>query len=156
MGRLRDAREAVAHRLGRRGATLLTLGTVWVVIGISIVTAPPPDVTHLHDMLPIPLRVVLWVGPGLVAAASAAKPRGADDTVAFTALVLAPLVRSGSYAWSWVVHQLNVAFDLGWEGGDPRGWSYATVWVLVVALIRITAGWEESRSRRRRTWGGLS
>jgi len=153
------ARARLRDHLGHRGDMLVTLGLAWVVIGISVVSAPDDGVAHVHEMLPMPVRVALWVVPGVLAVAVAV--RGFDRpaawvqwvtrghlsypaALAFSLLVFAPAIRALSYGVSWAVYLLPPPLD-----GDPRGWVYAAVWTLVARLTRIAAGWEDRPKRRR-------
>jgi len=144
VGRLRSTGEALSDRLGRRGAVLLLAGLLWVVIGVSVPGAPLSPYEPVHESFPMPVRVGLWVLPGVVAVAAAWRPRGAPDGWAYALLIAAPLVRSASWAGTEVQHL--------WPGGElgyDRGYVSAASWLAVVGFVLITAGWPEAPNQRR-------
>lgn len=127
--------------MGRRKSILLTLGVGWLIIGIAVITnpVPRPDYIHLHEMLPIPVRVLIWMIPGIWAIATAARGRRAMDALAFGLLIIGPLQRALSFFVSWVQLWVPPPFD-----GDPRGWANAALYLCYAIVIRIVAGWEDT------------
>lgn len=136
--RLRYARSLI----GRRGAGLVLLGVVFLVYGLSMVTAPPPAIPGAaylwhRELLPLPALGGLWMLSGLIALAwSPAK----DKTVGFATLYVMPSILVSSYGWAWLV-------SLWTPYGIARGWATAIVWTAVVGLVALIAGWQEPVSR---------
>lgn len=119
--------------LGRRGAILLSYGTVWALYGYAQITTPQPDQRGLAPLLEqIPLTVWgwMWVATGLVAIVSAWMPQG-RDWPAFLALPLIVLPWIYSYLAAWIT------------GEFPRGWVAAIVWGVIAVPVLVVAGWRE-------------
>lgn len=119
--------------LGRRGAILLSYGTVWSLYGYGQLISPPtaqPGLTLAMQMLPLTVWGLLWIATGLLALAAAALPQGAD-WFGFVALVLIVLPWTLSYLVSWM------------QGDFPRGWVAAAVWGAIAVPVIVTAGWRE-------------
>lgn len=140
----------LATKYGHRGACLLGLGVVWVFFGFSVMIDPQearPFV--LHEMLPVPLRGALWIGTGLIAAWFGSRGSERDDTWGMVALVLLPVERLVSFAVSWAAYILTTAAHNIWPHVQPegyeRGWYAASVWAVIVVLLRIIAGWPNPR-----------
>lgn len=142
----------LARRLGRRGAALALLGVVYVAFGIQIAlvpAAPDPTSFYLHTWLPMPVRVLTWVVPGLLALWAAFR-RGPDkDGFGFVGLVVPLVIRIASFAWSFV------AFLAG-AGDRADGLIRSLLYLALLGLVLIIAGWAEvpsgyaPRKRRRR------
>tara|TARA_R100000655_G_scaffold109699_4_gene165035 strand:+ start:101 stop:571 length:471 start_codon:yes stop_codon:yes gene_type:complete len=140
----------LAEKYGHRGACLLGLGTVWVMFGISVPIEPQePRPYVLHEMLPVELRAALWIGTGLLGCWYGMRGQEHDDTVGMVALVALPVERLVSFAVSWVAHAATTAASYIWPSievsGYDRGWYAASVWALIVVLLRIIAGWPNPR-----------
>lgn len=146
---LRRRLDDLAEHLGRRSVCLLLLGTAWVIIGIGIELEPPsraPGELILHELLPVPLRAAMWASTGLVALVCGVRGRTRDDTVGFVAIMLMPLERTLSFLGSWGIYGGTTAvhrwIDTDVEvTGYERGWYGALVWLIVVILVQIIAGW---------------
>lgn len=119
--------------LGRRGAILLSYGTVWALYGYGQMVSPQPDQRGLEPILriaPLDVWAWLWVATGAVALVAAWLPQG-RDWPGFLALPAIVLPWTGSYLASWV-------------GGDfPRGWVAAVVWGVIAVPVIVVAGWRE-------------
>ena len=133
-------------RIGRRGAILLLLGTLWIVQGLAIATAPgsrePGAYTLLHEQLPTAVRVTLWCGTGLVAVLFAFRPHPAGDGPGFGALIVQPVVRFGSFFYGAVAQAIP-----GGSPGYPRGLIGAATWATIAALVILIARWLTEKPR---------
>lgn len=130
-------------QLGRRGATLLLMGTLWLLVGVSVTHGldapydePPPGVFHL--LIPETVRGLIWTVTGMLAVVYAFRPPGFSDAFAWTALYLMPTMRTVSFGVGW----LDSMIPWGTEGYS-RGWVPMVTWGIVVALIVVCAGWRE-------------
>ncbi|UAJ15383.1 membrane protein [Arthrobacter phage Niobe] len=146
----------LASRLGRRGAALLVLGVMFVLVGLNAAIAPPAvdlsDRFLLHALIPNPIQALLWIVPGLLAIRASTHKGPGNDGFGFIALVVPLVLRIVSYLVSFV------AFIIG-AGTWPFGWSQALIWIAILALILIIAGWAEVPNgympkppRTRRRW----
>lgn len=142
-GGLRQLLTAPCTFLGRRGGVLLTIGVAWTLQGVSIGVvgdpAWPDDAALLHLAVPVPIRISLWVGTGVLAILGATVNRPRWERWGYMALVLMPMERAASFTWAWVTWL--IATDVGYE----RGWVAALSWAVTVLLIVIISGWEEPR-----------
>ena len=130
---VRRVTRRLGRMLGRRGAILLSYGTVWALYGYAQITTPQPDQRGLAPLLEqIPLTVWgwMWVATGLVAIVSAWMPQG-RDWPAFLALPLIVLPWIYSYLAAWIT------------GEFPRGWVAAIVWGVIAVPVLVVAGWRE-------------
>lgn len=121
------------RQLGRRGAILLSYGTVWSLYGYAQVVSPQPDqrgLTLAVQMLPLDVWGWLWTTAGLIALVSAWFPQG-TDWPGFLALPLIVLPWMLSYLTSWI------------QGDFPRGWVAAAVWAVIAVPVLVVAGWPE-------------
>lgn len=140
----------LVRRFGYRGAALLILGITWVLFGGSILLQTPQARPWVfHELIPIPLRAALWIGAGLVAVAFGLRGSERDDTVGMVALMIMPLERFVSFAVSYLVygatftaHRFAPTIEVT---GYQQGWYAALIWLLVVTLLRLVAGWPNPR-----------
>jgi len=119
--------------LGRRGAILLSYGSVWGLYGYGQLISPQPDqrgLTLALQMLPLDAWACLFIAAGLVAFVAAWVPQGVD-WFGFVALVLIVLPWMTSYLASWAL------------GDFPRGWVAAAVWGVIAVPVIVVAGWRE-------------
>ena len=86
------------HRLGYRGLALTMFGAMFAVIGVGVLANPAQVPTLLHTMLPLELRVTLWVAAGVIGLATAWCTR--CQIAGFTALFVPPAIRFCSYGWA--------------------------------------------------------
>jgi hypothetical protein len=129
----------LGRTLGRRGAILLSYGTVWSLYGFAQITSPQPDQRGLQPLLELVSLTVwgwLWVATGLVAIVSAWMPQG-RDWPGFLALPLMVLPWMASYLGAWIA------------GDFPRGWVAALVWAVIAVPVLVVAGWREPPRMKR-------
>lgn len=129
----------LGRALGRRGAILLSYGTVWSLYGFAQITSPQPDQRGLNlavQMLPLDVWGGLWITTGLLALAAAFMPQGAD-WFGFVGLVLIVLPWTLAYLVSWL------------QGDFPRGWVAAAVWAAIAVPVIVVAGWRETPRPKR-------
>lgn len=127
------AARRLARALGRRGAILLTYGSVWMLYGYAQVISPQPDQRGLGAALrvmPLSGWGCAWLACGLVAVVCAWLPQGVD-AAGFLALPLIVLPWMTSYLASWI------------SGDFPRGWVAAAIWGLIAVPLIVVAGWRE-------------
>lgn len=109
-----------------RRIVLALLGVLWVLTAIRI----PYDERRtglVHEELPVPVRVALWLLPAVVALAAVWWRR--LDAWAWTLLIAGPLVSFASFGWGWVL------------GLYPAGWRGAVVYATTIMLVnRCAAG----------------
>jgi hypothetical protein len=120
-------------QLGRRGAFLLSFGTVWALIGYGQISSPQPDQRGLHlllDRVPLVVWGWLWITAGLVAIASAWLRQGSD--------------RFGFFALSLIVTPWLISYLVAWlQGTFPRGWIASALYAGLAIGIMVVAGWGE-------------
>lgn len=131
-------------RIGRRTLILLHGGSVWIMFGWAVYTAPierfsrpGPDPLNIMDT---PYAGVMWVACGVLAVACAAlRPRlRGGDSVGFAGLVTPPIVWVVAYIWSAIAYVVT-----GGEAGSPRAGIGLLTWYLVSAFVLIVAGWPD-------------
>ena len=122
----------------RKGFGLFIMGVIWILIGIGIV-----DDVHRsgawHQALPLPIRIGIWCGAGLVAIASAWVHNLRPWAMAL--LVIGPGIRFFSFLTSWIIYLLpegNEGYQLGWLGA-------LTNLVMILFVFYIAAD-DESKS----------
>lgn len=123
----------LGRMLGRRGAILLSYGTVWALYGYGQLVSPQPDqrgLTLATQIWPLYVWGWLFVTAGLLAAVAAFLRQGVD-WFGFVALVLIVLPWMLSYFASWAL------------GDFPRGWVAAAVWAVIAVPVIVVAGWRE-------------
>lgn len=129
----RRAARRLGRALGRRGAILLSYGTVWALFGYGLLVSPlpqQPGLTLALQLLPLKAWGWLWIATGLIAVAAAWAPQGVDWP-GFLSLPLIVLPWMTSYLVSWV------------QGDFPRGWIASAVWAAIAVPVLVVAGWRE-------------
>lgn len=140
----------LVRRFGYRGAALLILGITWILFGFSVLVQPGESRPWVfHELIPVPLRAALWVGAGLVAIVTGLRGADRDDTWGMVAVMVMPLERCVSFAVSWLAYGVSLGahymFPAVEVTGYGHGWYGALIWLLVVTLVRLVAGWPNPR-----------
>lgn len=126
--------------LGRRALALRVLAGLWLLMAVIVATtghAIDPGQAILHEALPIPVRIGLWVTTGLVALAGSYRRSWQD--AGWMVLAAMPAERAISHAWS---------LGHGLIPGEPPGTTWAgaaslLLWAGITHLVLILAGWDE-------------
>lgn len=126
--------------LGRRARALRTIALLWLLMAVIVATTGhdiDPGDAILHEALPIPVRIGLWVTTGLVALTASYRRSWQD--AGWMVLAVMPAERAISHAWS---------LGHGLIPGDPPGttWEGAAsllMWAGITHLVLILAGWDE-------------
>lgn len=123
-----DRMQLPLGRLGRRGAVLVILGALWILVGVNVLAVDYDPPLALSTTPAI--QSALWIGTGFVACAFSVRPQG-QDAPGFLALYVMVGYRCTAYAFEWA---------------DGRGSAVVglLVWVAIAALILIIAGWREA------------
>ncbi|MEU9470407.1 hypothetical protein AB0D78_28085 [Streptomyces avermitilis] len=134
------AARRLMRMLGRRGAILLSYGTVWSLYGYGQLISPlreqQPGLGLALQLMPFTVWAVAWIVAGLLAVAAALLPQGVD-WFGFVGLVLIVLPWTTSYLASWLL------------GDFPRGWVAAAVWAAIAVPVIVVAGWREAPRPKR-------
>lgn len=140
----------LVRRFGYRGAALLILGATWVLFGGSILLHPPEARPWVfHELIPVPVRAALWATAGIVAFIYGIRGANKDDTVGMVALMVMPFERFVSFVVSYLVYGATTLAHQFMPGvevvGYEQGIYAALIWLLVVTLLRLVAGWPNPR-----------
>ena len=137
-------RWALRH-LGYRGMALILLGCDWAMIGAQLAAETArkvdPDAAILHELIPMPVRVWLWIGFGAAVALCGLVNR--LQGLGFTLALVMPVERAVSHAWSWQAHVVP-----GGPGGAPDAWALALRWLTIVGLVLLMSRWREGSDAR--------
>ena len=133
-------------RLGRRGAMLLSLGFIYVMVGYADLTRPRPTIEDAYHLAIDPqVRGALWAFTGLLAMLYAFVGHRRDapwwwtDAVGWVALYLLPSVRVTSYGGSWLLW-----LGSGGAAGDSSAWYLAVLHIPFILIVLICSGWLEN------------
>lgn len=125
---------------GRREAFQLLFGAAWIFYGISIILEPPrnlPGLFQVTNYIHPAIYGGMWIVSGCIAMTAGMNKGRKIDRWGFAALIVPPLLRGVVSVLSWI------GLLLGWDSGDPRGWSSALIWISSALAIQIVAGWPE-------------
>lgn len=127
-------------RMSRRSLVLRDLALLWLLMGSVVATTGhsiDPGDAILYEAIPVPIRVALWIGCGLIALAASCRVRWQDR--GWMALAVMPAERCISHVWS-LAHSLIPGEPPGttWEGI-----AFTFLWAGITHLVLILAGWDE-------------
>lgn len=128
--------EPVKRTLGRRGASLLILGIIWVLSGVNDILVHPRTVPGwwLYDHTPWQVMAGGWVSTGLIACWAAFQKQG-RDAIGWVAVYVMAFYALAVYADAVVEAIGTPAFDQTALSGVRN--------VAFVGLIFILSGWRE-------------
>ena len=135
-------------RWSRRQLFLGLTGWVWVIVGWSILTAPPRTDRFGRQIAPFDTVLnskwsgVLWIVCGAIGIAYALMARWRHTARGFSVLVIPPLLWCLLYGWSWVTWSATSGLY-----GEPRAWYGAAVWGALALQTMLIAGVSESDPR---------
>jgi hypothetical protein len=118
-----------------RAQFLLVLGLGWMVFGLGLVFDPPATDPHsgiFYEALPAWFRGGLWITSGVLGALGSIRPNA--HTWGFVAVMAMPLERMLGFLGAWLL-------SLFTDGGTSSAWVQASIWAVVVLIIRICAEW---------------
>jgi hypothetical protein len=124
----------LAVRLGRRGASLLFLGSLSMILAASLLLASPQQATiasyrMLATIAPLAVWGISWLISGLICWTQAFM---LQDRIAF-ALTTAMW-------WLYGLAHITGIFT----GVNPRGWVGGLLWIAFGGWVNLIATWEES------------
>lgn len=129
-----------AHRVGRRGVSLLFFAVLDLIYAVSLLTVDPGDspfFAWLARLLPLWAWAILWATIGLICLWYAFQR---CDRWGFAAAIFLKIV--------WGLVSLG-----GWLlGGVERGWVSATIWLAFAGWVWVISGWPEEGDVRGPTW----
>ena len=124
--------------LGIRCSAMVLLGTIWVLMGVGVLTgtSQPAD-GLLFTAIPAPIRGATWVATGLLAVASGLTSYRTSR--ALSLLVLMPMLRLVSYLLAWVLY-LIPGDESWWLGAESeRGWYQGLFYLTMIAFVAFAA-----------------
>ena len=130
----------ILDRIGRRGAALIIIGTMWVMRGLMLPDDPGRNLTDeavLYEIyISLPVRQALWIVSGILSilAARCAK----TQWIGWFLVCMMPLERAIGHAWSGIMWV--------WPGvpnGSPYAFIYMFYWLGWTLLINLLASWGE-------------
>jgi hypothetical protein len=121
------------RRFGYRGIALTLFALAFVGIGLGTPYSPPAPPELLYSLIPIWVRVVVWIGCGVVAFVGAVSRRDEWQSWGF-AVLLIPLL--GERLLSYVGAVLVEDNTMRWAAGG-------FVWFLFTGIVTLIAAWPE-------------
>lgn len=120
-------------QLGRRGASLLVWGLIWLLSGLPLLFASPPGTIHIAELR---LWAIGFVGAGALSIIAAFRRTPRADRFGFLALSLVVTLWVVYVLTTWVLHiTVGGVYSLG-----PIS---AIVNILLLVKVNIDAGWSE-------------
>lgn len=130
---------------GRRRVTLILFGTLWVAVGLGVLTGTEPRFTPREDtsflsIMNSPLWGLLWLTCAVVAViAGILRVRYKFfDEWGFNALLIPPLTWTLAFMWSEISWLIT-----GGIIGRDRGWIGSIVYLVICLAILVIAGWPD-------------
>lgn len=133
-----------ATRLGRRRAVAVLFGLLHIGQGLILFHDPGsfrPDDAVFFATFPVPVRVGLWVGTGLLTALFAFFDR--TERWAWVTVVIMPAERFLGHTWSLIAWAVP-----GVDGGSEWATAYMLFWGGLVAVLLMISGWREDIPER--------
>ena len=124
--------------VGRRGTVLTLLGVLWLGMGVGVLVTPSSELYWMLAVADVP-RGLAWIGTGLLALWFARKPQG-EDAPGYFALYLMPAYRVVAYSVGTWEYLTGAEVGLG---GSARGIVQVLMFLTVMILIAVIAGWKE-------------
>lgn len=129
-------KNSLLRKFGRRGYSLLLMGTIWIAGGYGQLTSNVVIVGAPHSLLPNWLQAILWFISGFIAIVCAFH-KGRDD-IGFATLTVLPTLYVVSHVWAWIMFLIP-----GEPDGSARGWFSAFFYLAMVLWVSIVSGWQE-------------
>lgn len=132
---------------GRRQLALISVGTIWITFGVSVLTTPPqtqrfgPQIAPFDQVLNSRGMGWLWIVCGALAGTFGLLRRVSATGYGFGTLLAPALLWTLLYNWSWVTFWATQG-----QFGSARAWVGVTSWAGSVFLILLIAGWPEPPS----------
>lgn len=123
--------------LGRRGAMLVIMGLVYVVLGLGLTLGRPgPHAVRFNLMYTTPAWpwITGWVVTGGIALLYAWRAR---DWLGWVLLYIMPLITIMVYLAKWIL-------DLTHRTGYYTAWYDAILFTPFIAIVLVCSGWEEN------------
>ncbi len=122
-------RHLIHRHIGVRAEGMILAAGIWCLLGAGIWLGLAPDRPGaFHTLLPLWLRVAMWVVPAVLAATVAASERWSPYGLAL--LTIGPTVHLVSYLWAWLMDLIP-----GPPPGDSGGWYRAGIYAALLALV---------------------
>lgn len=121
-------------RVGRRGVSLLFVGSLAMVLAASLIWIPPemadsPSYRVLATLAPLSVWAAAWMAAWLISWVQAFMTQ---DRIAFAVT---------SAMW-WLY---GIAYIVGvFDGINPRGWVGGLIWLAFGAWINLISSWDET------------
>lgn len=135
----------LARNLGRRRTTAALFGLIHIGQGLILLHDPgrfaPDDAVFYATFFPLPLRVGLWVGTGILTVFFACCPR--TERWAWVAVVVMPAERFVGHVWSMIAWVIP-----GIPGGSEWAAAYMLFWGGLLTVLLVLAGWREDIPER--------
>lgn len=134
MMRFRRIVGRVLCRIGRRGASLLFVGLVSLVVAASLATPPAetlanPGYLLLASFLPLDIWAIVWAIAGIVCLTQAF---ARSDRVAFSLATAIMCTWGAIYVFGAI------------SGDNPRGWVLGGVWLGFGGWLTLISTWPEA------------
>lgn len=121
-----------SYHVGNRGVAAFILGLIWSLIGLSMLLDPGAQRVLPDSILPLWVRALFWIGPGVYAMAwTIATPVvRTDDHNLWGLLMIGPVVRFVTFVAAGIIDVFNLAHE------DFDGLSIGILlWLAVIALV---------------------
>jgi hypothetical protein len=130
---MHDRLKAVAHRVGRRGASLLFFGTLDAVMAFSLFS-PPPSARRSTTAAFVEYSAPLWVWGllwGLAGVACFVSAFLRNDRWGFTCAIGIKVLWGSLYVYGWIL-------------GVERAYLASAIWLCMAGYVAIISTWPEA------------